>query len=295
MGELTPAKVAAMQQRHAENMAQRRAPLALASKFSTAQMVANVAALLPPTLTDDLTVDLWMQKMVEAVGEHPQAVLDEAYRAVISTNTFAPKPKELIDAVLVAYSVLKLQMSADGERHLAYRKKLNFRYVQGADGKQRFADDVKLTTIAFVPISGVHANMALDQITGATVTDVEKALIATSEALKDKATLDAVIRRLIRECDTIIAHRIAGPPEGLIDGPVATAQIGNHVFDLRSDFLCISQSTADRWRVELGASAKSIMNAFMSVSRVARRPFNYGTEWQRQCEIAIESKLKGPL
>jgi hypothetical protein len=267
-----------------------RPPVEVASRKSTLQMVTLIAALLPPKVSEGLSAEDWMRKMVEAVGEHPQAVLDEAYRAVISTTAFAPTAKEIIDATLTAYAVLKLPMSPDAERHAAYRKKTSFRYVQGADGRQRFADDAKLAAIGFISLAGVHGNTVLDQVQDATVADVEKAIVATAKVKQDKPTIDGVITRIIRECDIAVAERLVGPPESLIDGPVATLPWVTHTFHLRSDFLCIADSTVARWR-ELGASDSAIIKAFMEVSRVRRRPIDYGPCWQERCERMIQASV----
>lgn len=265
-------------------------PSPIAPTSATARAVATVATMLPPKLTDGLTVDAWMKTMVEDIGQHPQPVLDEACRAVRSTCAFAPSPKEFIDAILIAYRTTNLPMSPDGRRHLAYRRKLNFRYVQSDGGRERFADDVKLTTIGYVAVAGVHANMVLDQITDATVTDVEKAIVETSKAIVEKATIDTILSRMMRETDIAVAHRIAGPPEGLITGPVARLPWFSHNFYFKSDFLCISQETVDQWR-RSGAEDDRIMSEFVSLTRGKTRPATYGPIWQRNAERLISQRV----
>lgn len=262
---------------------------AVAARKSTAQTVALVASILPPKLAEGATTATWMQTMVDTIGEHPQEVLDEAHRVVLSTCSFAPSPKEFVDAVLVAYGILKAPMSEDGKRHLAYRKRLGYRYVQSETGRQVFANDVRLATIAHVQIAGVHANMVLTQCADATVADVERAIVEAGKAKWDKPRLNEVIDRISRECEIVVAHRIAGPPEGLIGGPVAVLPSGSHTFHFRSDFLCLDQAFVDG----LGLRPEAIIRAFFAVTQeTTRRPDDYGPEWQARAERLIASKAR---
>ena len=265
--------------------------VAVATKRSTAQAVANVAALLPPKTTDDMPAQVWMRKMVEAIGEHPQEVLDEAYRAVISTCTFAPTAKEFIDAVLIAYARLKVPMSEDAKRHLSYRKKANFRYVQGDAGRQLFSDDIKLISLGYFSLAGVHANMVLEAVPEATVTDVERAIVKLSELPKaDKnAKLADSIEKLRRLAVVEVAYRKYGPPSDFCGGTPSET--------LRSPFLVISCERIDEWRKKyLYVKKENIESAFYRAIvengyKISAIPDGYGTEWQQRAEWLIEKAI----
>ena len=109
------------------------------------------------------------------------------------------------------------------------RSERGSRYVQNLDGRQTFNDDAKLVTIAFSCIAGVHGNLILDAAPGATVRDVESALVEVSatypsprqgvqhEAVTLKAILSDATLALIKK----IAYRKHGTPEQLCGGKPA--------------------------------------------------------------------------
>jgi hypothetical protein len=189
-----------------------------------------------------------------------------------------------------------MPLSEDAKRHLAYRKKTSHRYITGEDGKQRFIDDAKLTTITFVSVAGVHANMVMDKLPDATVTDIEKALLATSEQYgkRETATIGEIVRAI--EYHTVIAHayRQHGKPEDLCGGEVAQIESG----PLKSTFLALSANFVAEMRQlypQAFRQSDSIRHAFQTVAwqRVQGGivPDGYGAAYQGKSEAAIRVLL----
>ena len=264
--------------------------LVLASKKDLERIIVQIAAVLPPKLSEDMPFKAWVKLMSETVGDHPVEVLNEARSVMLSACGFAPTPKEFVDAVLSAYAKLRLPLSDDAKRHLGYRKKVSSRYVMGEDGKQRYLEDAKLTTMCFVSVAGVHANMVLDKIPEATVSDVERALLEVSEiySKKDKATINDIVRNLEHYTACEYYYRTYGKPEDLCGGIPAEVRtrfgvVKSHCFRISQDFLqtlCIDCPDV---------SLETIGDAYFSVAYGGSSffPEGYGTTFQAQTEARL--------
>ena len=276
------------------------AVLVLASKKDLDRAIAQIAAVLPPKLSEDMPLKAWMKLIAETVGDHPVEVLTEARSILLSTNSFAPTPKEFVDAVLAAYGRCKLPFSDDAKRHLAYRKKTSHRYVTDENGRQRFIDDVKLGAIAFVSLAGVHANMIMDALPFATVDDIEKALIATSDQLgkKENTTLKDIVKAMEFHAVVANAYRNHGKPADLCGGPVAD---DNHSYKtkFKSPFLALSTAFVDKMREQYPKAMVdrgNLSRVFIGVAYKSRAstlvPDGYGSTYQATAEAEISADLR---
>jgi hypothetical protein len=273
--------------------------VALASKADLTRMIGEIAAVYPPKLTDDMPLKAWMRLISETVGEHPAQILIEARSVLMSTSQFAPTPKEFVDAVLAAYTRCKLPLSEDAKRHLAYRKKASTRYITGENGSQRFVDDAKLGAISFVSIAGVHANMVMDALPFATVDDIEKSLIATSDQFgkKDSTTLKDVLKALEFHAVVANAYRNHGKPTDFCGGPVAEDN-QSYQTKFTSPFLALSKAFVDKMRAEYPKAMwarNSLSSAFGSVAYKKWStlvPDGYGSTFQAVAEAEISDAMK---
>lgn len=277
------------------------APQALfAPRADLNKTIVQISVVLPPKLSEDMSIKKWVQLMAEIVGDHPPEVLSQARDIVLSTCAFAPTPKEFVDAVLAAYVRCKVPYSDDAKRHLAYRKKPSARYAVGEDGKQRFAADAKLTAIAFVSVAGVHGNMVMENCPEATVADVEKALVATARHFerKDKATISEVLRECEFNANLATAYRVHGAPADLCGGPVATSRLHG---EFRSLYLDLSESFVSEMLTKFpqatAASGKSaVFEVFQAVAYEPRKepgaPPGYGSTYQAEAEQRIIGAMR---
>lgn len=259
--------------------------------------VMHIAAMLPPKLPEDMPLKSWLQAMKTAIGEHPQAVLDDARNAILSTKPFAPSPAEIIDAVLAAYKRLDLPLSEDAKRHLSYRKKTSARYMLNQDGVQRFAPDAKVTTIGYVAVSGVHVNMLLDENADATVPDVEAAVVSATAILqkREKTSIADILDETRKRLAVVMAHRIYGTPESYCGG--SAGRVGDRA--LKLDFFAVSQAFVDKLRAMYPFAAPSYLGgqwdgamreAFFRGAEVVTIE-NYGRGAQGEAENAVEQAL----
>ena len=276
------------------------ATLVLASKKDLERAIVQIAAVLPPKLSEDMPFKSWVKLIAETVGDHPVEVLNEARSVLLSTSGFAPSPKEFVDAVLAAYPRCKLPLSEDGKRHLSYRKNNSHRYITGEDGRQRFIDDAKLTNICFVSIVGVHANMVMDKMPKATVSDVEKALIATSGqfAKKDSATLSELIRAMEFHATAAETYRLHGRPEDYCGGTVAEVNAGYGNRLLTSPFLALSEGFVETLTTvhPKAFRQKHVLHTVFwevvySITKLSAPP-GYGTTFQTTAEAAIHAAMR---
>lgn len=275
----------------------------LASKKDLERAIAHIAAVLPPKLSEDMPLKAWIKLMAETVGDHPPKVLAEARVIMLSTCQFAPTPKEFVDAVLLAYPRLKLALSEDAKRHLAYRKKTSTRYITGEDGKQRFVDDARLTTIAFVSVAGVHANMVMDRVPEATVTDVERALLATSEQMgkREGLSIGEILKALEAQTRAENAYRVFGRPEDFCGGEVAHHPASYRNGKYQSQYLALSVDFVRSLREAFPKACMTegaITEAFSNAGFVAYKanpvgpPKGYGTTYQAEAEAHIWDRLR---
>lgn len=270
------------------------AALVLASKADLTKAIIKIAAVLPPKLSDDMPLKSWIKLMVETVGDHPIDVLTEARSILLSTNSFAPTPKEFVDAVLAAYTRCKLPLSEDAKRHLAYRKKTSTRYITGENGQQRFIDDAKLTAISFVSVAGIHANMVMDALPFATVDDIEKALIVTSDQLgkKESTTLKDILKAMEFHAVVANAHRVHGKPADLCGGPVADDNT-SYKTKFKAPFLALSAAFVDKMREQYPKAMSTRGNLSSVFNGVAYKksstlvPDGYGSTYQALAEAEI--------
>lgn len=265
--------------------------------------VASIAAMLPPKLNDDMPLAVWLKTVVGTIGEHPQAVLDEARSAILSTKTFAPMPAEIIDAILAAYKRLDVALSDDARKHLAYRKKQSYRYVTDSDGRQKFSPDAKITTVGFVGVSGIHANMLLDENPEATVADVEAAVVAATAVLqkRDKTSIADALDEIRERLGVVIAHRKHGPPEAFCGGRIASLKLRglDTARLLRSDFFALSEEFVSAQRVKhphamptySEARWESAMFEAFCTAVTAAKTAAYGAESQRVGEQAADARM----
>lgn len=269
-------------------------PVVIADRKDLDRTIAQIAAVLPPKLSEDMPFKAWMKLVAETVGDHPIEVLAEARSVILSTCQFAPTPKEFVDAVLAAYARRKLPLSEDAKRHLAYRKKTSHRYIVGEDGKERFIDDAKLTTISFVSVAGVHANMVMDYLPAVTVSNVERGLLLVSKDFekREKATIDEIVSKLKYHSSCDFYHRAFGTPEQLCGGTPAEVRgryglLKSHRFAVSTKFMaallqeCPDVTNEEIWEVYF----KTVYHDGPMF------PDNYGTTYQAEMEDLFRRKV----
>lgn len=274
------------------------ATLILASKKDLERAIVQIAAVLPPKLSEDMPFKSWVKLIAETVGDHPVEVLNEARSVLLSTSGFAPTPKEFVDAVLAAYPRCKLPLSEDGKRHLAYRKKTSHRYITGEDGRERYLDDAKLGTICFNAIAGVHANMILDKLPEATVSMLERALIRASEEFgkKEKATIKEILFSIEFRVDCEYYYGKFGTPEDLCGGTPANVRGKYGV--VRMHYFTVSQEFVDLLGYEFsGCTPEEIGDACFGVIYRGESifPHGYGTTYQAEGEAKVRSLLAATM
>lgn len=269
------------------------------------EMVAVIAAELPPKLPDGVSLVDWIARTEATLGQHPRVVFGEAIQSLMSTFRFSPTKAEMIDHILDAYRRLQLPLSDDARRHLSYRQKLPDRYTLNADGVKRFAEDAKVTAIGYFSFQGPQANIILDAIQGAIVEDVEKAIAPVqasfAKADKDKINGEDVLRRFRTEVRLQGLYREFGAPDRHCGGPVAMMPARSGMIPLTSNYLALSQSFVDRmrdqypharWQGNVGSWADAMKNAFWAIA-VSRDvdPATYGSGLQQQAEAMIDAKM----
>lgn len=277
--------------------------VASAAPVGAGKTVAAIASMLPPKLSDDMPLVSWLKATVTTIGEHPQSVLDEARAAILSTKTFAPMPADIIDAILAAYKRLDMPLSEDARRHLAYRKKQSYRYALDANGRQQFAADAKVTTIGFVGVSGIHANMLLEENPEASVADVETAVVHATAILqrREKISIADALDEIRERLAVVIAHRKHGPPEAFCGGRIASMKtLGSDVLrHLRSDYFALSEEFVASQRIKHAYALprwsgsrweEAMFDAFATGANAAKK-VAYGAESQKVGEDAADALM----
>lgn len=277
------------------------APAKSAPLVSSLRMVSTVFAELPPTLPAGMEAQTYLAQTHEFIGAHPDPVLISAREALLSTCVFAPKKSEIIQAILNAYLRLGIPLSPDAQKHAEYRRKLPARYAISPAGLKRFADDARVVTVGYVAVLGPQVNLILDDIGGATVEDVEKAIAGVHRAFAgaDRVSGDDVLERLRTEVGIQVAYRLNGDPADLCGGPVAEVGARGRMFRCWSTWLALSESFVNRMRDQYPHArsqadhvhwGEAMKEAFQGVAHKVDTS-RYGDGLQAEAEAAIAARM----
>lgn len=276
-------------------------PAATLPLVPSRKMVASVFAELPPTLPSGVSERTWLTDASDFIGEHPDPVLVSAREAILSKFAFAPKKAEIISELLAAYVRLGVALSEDAKRHLSYRKKMPARYSLNDAGQKRFADDAKVVTVGFVVVQGPQGNLILDDMTGATVEDVEKAVPGVLKAFSgaERVGGDDVLERLRIEIAVQVAYRIHGTPEEICGGRVAEVGGRSRMHRLVSTWVALSEAFVNRMHqhypharagTDTAYWGEAMREAFQAVAHTVDTAA-YGDGLQATAEAAIEARM----
>lgn len=180
----------------------------------------------------------------------------------------------------------------------------NFRYAPDEAGRQAFASDARLTTIAKVAVSGVHGNQILravaNDFTEATPADVETALVEISDNFKRQVeahqdvSLKEILESATSACRRLVAFRTYGTLEQQIDGAVAK-HAGQAI---NAGWAAISQSFLDHLFVSYPRAAEGVrypdrlIDTGVLYSLQGSEPHRrYGRGLQQQVEAAVEKRF----
>ncbi len=283
------------------------APLAkpVGPVIESAEMVAFVAAELPPKLAAGASLADWLERTERSIGKHPRAVLAEAAESITSVFKFPPTKAEMVDHILDAYQRLGVALSDDAKRHLSYRKKMPARYTLNNDGIKRFADDAKVTLVGFFTVQGPQANIILDRLNSegcdARIEDVEKAIGPVVKAFdgREKVSGDEVLERFRSETIVQTAYRLHGDPAQQCGGTVGAVARRSKMLPLTSTWLAVSEAFTNsmrdaypfaRLRDDPHSWANAMKEAFLNAVRVADHA-KYGIGLQQESEALIQRTM----
>jgi hypothetical protein len=274
----------------------------------SARLVASIAMTpgLAPRLDPSMTTTQWLAMTSDIIGKHPGTVLCDALDSIVSTKTFPPSSAEIVDAILHSYRTMKVELSPDGKRHLAYRSKLdNKRYIMRDDGTAKYQDGEKVSLIGYINVFGAQANLIIEKTPHAdafdferTIADVVKSFASTD---KDDITANTVMSRFESYLTVTVTHRVKGKPSGHCGGHVADGPTYRfQPTKMESSYLALSELFVNNMRslypdVKHPSNHRSWIDGmyyvFMNVA-CQLDPKNYGTpEFQEMAEAIIENKM----